>query len=49
VTRDEIVALFDHLPGLMAADTKQRLRQQGGWHVAIPAFGKLSAERRAQQ
>jgi IS5 family transposase len=48
------VALFDHPPGLVAADrgvhaadTEQRLRQVGVRHVAIPASGKISAERRA--
>jgi IS5 family transposase len=48
------VALFDHPPGLVAADrgvhaadTEQRLRQAGVRHVAIPASGKVSAERRA--
>jgi IS5 family transposase len=47
-------ALFEHPPNLVAADrgvhtadTERRLREQGVRRVAIPASGKLSAERRA--
>ena len=50
------LALFEHPPGLVAgdrgtnsADTRPRLHELGVKTVAIPASGKLSEERRAEE
>jgi IS5 family transposase len=50
------VALFEHPPGLVtddrgvhSADTEERLHQLGVKRVALPASGKLSAQRQAEE